>query len=93
VNSNFLRNVDITRISNGHISILLEATVTWSGTLVVLYVLHILIYLIQRQGQGQWPSEVPEIALFYVYLLCHFGVELKTDGRLIKSTAFRSQIL
>jgi len=23
---------------------------------------------------------LPKIALFYVYLLCHFGVELKTDG-------------
>ena len=30
---------DITRISNGHISVLLEATVTWSGMLEVLYVL------------------------------------------------------
>ena len=38
-----LRNVDITRISNGHISLLLEATVTWSGVLVVLYVLRILM--------------------------------------------------
>jgi len=50
-----LRNVDITRISNGHISQLLQATVTWSETLVVLYVLRMLIYdldLIQGQGQG-----------------------------------------
>jgi len=38
-----LRNVDITQISNGYISVLLETTVTWSGTLVVLYVLHMLI--------------------------------------------------
>jgi len=38
------RNVDITWISNGHISILLEAMVTWSGTLVVLYVLRMLIW-------------------------------------------------
>jgi len=25
-------------------------------------------------------SQFLQIALFYVYLLCHFGVELKTDG-------------
>jgi len=25
-------------------------------------------------------SEVPKIALFYVYLQRHFGVKLKTDG-------------
>jgi len=30
------RNVNITRISNGHISVQMEATVTWSGKLVVL---------------------------------------------------------
>jgi len=35
------RNVDIN--SNGHISVLLEATVKWSSTLVVLYVLRILL--------------------------------------------------
>jgi len=33
-----LRNVDITRISNGHISVLRVATVTWSGTLVAVHV-------------------------------------------------------
>jgi len=33
----------MTQISNGHISILLEATVTWSSMLVVLYVLCILM--------------------------------------------------
>jgi len=38
------RNVDITQISNGHISVLLEPTVTWLGVLVVLYVLHIMIW-------------------------------------------------
>jgi len=37
-------NANITRISNGHISLLLEATVTWSGMLAVLYVLHMLIW-------------------------------------------------
>ena len=31
-----LRNVDISRNSNGHISVLREATVTWLGMLVVL---------------------------------------------------------
>jgi len=38
------RNISIMRISNGHISVLLEAMVTCSGTLVVLYVLHILMW-------------------------------------------------
>jgi len=40
------RNVDITRISNGHIglSVLLEATLAWSGKLVVIYVLRILMW-------------------------------------------------
>jgi len=38
------RNVDISRNSNGHISVLREATVTWSGTLVVLQVLCTLIW-------------------------------------------------
>jgi len=32
-------DVDISRNSNGHISVLHEATVTWSGTLVVPHVL------------------------------------------------------
>jgi len=32
------QNVDIIQSSNGHISVLHEATVTWSGTLVVLEV-------------------------------------------------------
>ena len=35
--------MDITRISDGHISILLEATVTQSSMLVVLYILRILM--------------------------------------------------
>jgi len=34
----------------------------------------------QGQGQDHSPSEVPQIALFYVYLLRHFGMELKIDG-------------
>jgi len=37
------RNVDITPISNRHISVLLETTVTWSSRLVVLYVLHMMM--------------------------------------------------
>ena len=46
-----MRNIDITRISNGHISLLLEATVTWLGMIVVLYVLRMHdLYLIQGQG-------------------------------------------
>ena len=33
-----MRNVAITGLSKGHISVLLEARVAWSGVLVVLYV-------------------------------------------------------
>jgi len=36
-------NVDISRNSNGHISVARDATVTWLGTLVVLQVLCMLI--------------------------------------------------
>ena len=36
-------NVDITGLSKGHISILLEARVTWLAVVVVLYVLCMLI--------------------------------------------------
>ena len=40
-----LRGMSIfTRISNGHISVVLEATATWYGTLVALYVLRILMW-------------------------------------------------
>jgi len=31
------------------------------------------------QGQGYRASEVPKIALFYVYLLCHLQWELASD--------------
>jgi len=66
-------NVDITQISNGHISVLLEVVVTWLGTLVLLQYMYCAYWYdldpIQGQGQGDWPSEVPQIALFYVYLL------------------------
>jgi len=34
---------------------------------------------IQGQGQGYGATEVAKIALFMVYLLRRFGVELKTD--------------
>jgi len=44
-------NIDITQLSNGHISLLLEAMVTWLGMIVVLYVLHMHdLDLIQGQG-------------------------------------------
>jgi len=48
------RNIDTTGLSKGHISLLLEARVTWLGMLVVLYVLCMLIWpwLIQGQGHG-----------------------------------------
>jgi len=36
-------NVDISRNSNAHISVLRDSTVTWLGTLVVLHVLCMLI--------------------------------------------------
>ena len=51
-----LWNVDLTQISNGHISVLLEATVTWPSTLAILYVYPYWCDLdvIQCQGQGQW---------------------------------------
>jgi len=35
---------------------------------------------IQGQGQGRGASEFPKIALFYVYAVHHFGVEIKADG-------------
>jgi len=76
-------NVDIARISNGHISILLEAAVTWSGMLVVLYVLHMrydLTWYKIKVKVKVTDCEFLQIALFYVYLLRHFGMELKTDG-------------
>jgi len=43
VTSNFT-NVDITGLSRGHISVLLDPRVTWSGVLVVLYVLCMLMW-------------------------------------------------
>ena len=44
--------------------------------MVLLYVLRILIWPLPDRGQrqGHWLSQFPQIALFYVYLLRHFGV-------------------
>jgi len=55
--------------------------VTWSGMLVVIYVLCMLIWPWPepRSVSRSLTSEFPKIALFYVYLLRHFGVKLKTD--------------
>jgi len=39
-----LRNVDITGLSKGHISVLLQARVTWLGMLVVLCALCMLMW-------------------------------------------------
>jgi len=57
-------NVDITRISNVHISALLEVTVTWSGTLVVLYVLRMLIW--------PWPDPTSRSLTFSISANCTF---------------------
>jgi len=35
--------------------------------------------LIQGQGHGHGASEVPKIALYQVYLLCHLQWELAND--------------
>ena len=52
--------VDISRHSNGRISVVREATVRWWGTLIVLHVLSMLIWLDPIQGQCReistpWP--------------------------------------
>jgi len=55
-----LRNVDITRTSNGHISILLEDGVTQLGMMVVLQVLCMLIRPWPRpssRSRGFWSSK------------------------------------
>ena len=69
-------NVDISRHSNGHISVVCDATVTWLGTLVVLHVLCMLIDPIQGQGQAHVAFELPTIN----NILRHFRVKLKTEG-------------
>jgi len=38
-----LQNVDISRNSNGRVSVVCDATVTWLGMLVVLHVLYMLM--------------------------------------------------
>jgi len=50
------------------------------GTLVVLHVLCMLIWPWPDPMSRSGASKVPKIALFYVYLLHHFGMELKSDG-------------
>jgi len=57
-------NVDITQTSNGHISVLLEATVASSGMLVVLYVLHMLIW--------PWPDPRSRSLTFWISENCTF---------------------
>jgi len=58
------RNVDITRISKGHISVLLEARITWSGIVYVYCVCW--CDLDQIQGQGHAAMTVsPLSGLFF----------------------------
>jgi len=57
-------NVDITRISNGHISVLLEAAVTRLGMPVVLYVLRILMW--------PWPDPRSRSLTFWSSENCTF---------------------
>jgi len=49
-----LRNVDISRNSNGHISVVREATVRWLGTLIVLHVLCILLWPWPDPSSRSW---------------------------------------
>jgi len=55
-------NVDISRNSTGHISVVREATVRRFGMLVVLQVLCMLIDLDPIQGQGHGAFELPTIS-------------------------------
>jgi len=73
-------NVDITRTSNGHISILLEATVTWSGMLEVLYVLRILMLPWPDPRSRSLTSCTFENCTFLRLPPLLFGVALTTDG-------------
>jgi len=61
------------RNSNGHISVLHDAAVTWLGMLVVLHVLCCVCWCdldpIQGQGQGQGAFELPTIAHNCTFLL------------------------
>jgi len=55
-------NVDISRHSNGHISVVRKATVTWLGKLLVLHYCVCWRDLDPIQGQGHRPFELPTIA-------------------------------
>jgi len=59
-----LSNVDISRNSNGHISVVRDAIVTRLGMLLVLHVLYMLRDLdpIYSRGQGHGAFELPTIA-------------------------------
>jgi len=60
-------------------SLLLEARVTWSGMLAVI--VHADVILTRSKvTRPVRPLERTKVGLFYVYLLRHFGVQLKTDG-------------
>ena len=97
-------NIDIWQHSNGHISVLRNATVTCLGLQVVL---HVLVYVDVTLTRSKAKVEVevtdhlnfrqlPINVHFHVYLLPHFRVELKTDGWYWQyrtwSTAFRRRI-
>ena len=53
--------VDISRYSNGHISVVREATVRWLGTYCVCW-----YDLDPIQSQGHWPSEVAKISALVI---------------------------
>jgi len=62
-------NVDISGNSNGHISVIRDATVMWLGTLVVLHVLCMLMCLTPpSQGQGHGAFELPTIAHNFTFI-------------------------
>jgi len=57
-----LPNVDISRNSNGYVSVLPDATVTWLDTLVVIHVLCMLIWpwpdsTSRSRSRGFWTSD------------------------------------
>jgi len=57
-----LPHVDISRISNGHISVMRDAAATWLGKLVVLHVLCVLIWpwpppRSRSRSRSVWTSE------------------------------------
>ena len=61
-----LRNVGITGLSKGHISLLLEVRVTWSGMLVVLYVLCMLMSRSKSHSNNHKPpSGASNVYIFF----------------------------